>query len=501
MKIRIITNDFKSKGHLLFQPKSPTLLKRFIRIRELSVCLTIIVFIVHFLLANSDYTLFQRFVAGIGAVISLSVILCGLRTKKEHLPVLEWAFLQYYVFWIFPVFTMGESTPAVAFGNLQNFGAVTSSLLAVILFMAFVLIGYINFGQIGFRREKERPGVWKRKIKLVKPASHIALVMYAILTLFVNFIIWLYDLEGFPYFFILFILFSYVIAQLLFIFELRWFTNNILLRIIYPVFIFGCIASGLISSRLDYILLPIVTILLTYLSRYRDVRYSFIVLFVLILFFLNPAKLIYRKITGFRTDTFSKLTILAATRAWEEALIKAWSGEEKVVVENLLALTSRLNQLSIIATTYYLVPKVVKHEYGKTLVPIFYSYVPRLLWKNKPKMTNVTNDYLSVKLGFQTWDQTALTTIGIPIIADSYFNFGWPGIIFAGILSGIFFKVLALMFSSTNRFRYVATFYFLLNLRSTALMASIFGGFFQIILVAWLITKVIEFRSLRKAIR
>jgi len=460
--------------------------------------LSFCIIIIHTIGVNSDYSHLQGFIAGIGAVIVVNIIVILQRSKKERLPILEWVFIQYYVFWLFPVFFEGVGTSIISFSQLQRSGFITISLISVILFMLFVLLGYY-FTLKYFHSFKYISSKKIKKIKHhMKPVPTIRLIVYAVMTLIISFNILLLELEITKYFYVLFSFFSFLIAQLLFIFEINTFKSNRLLKGSYKIFIVSCILVGLASSRLYYVLLPLVILALTFYTKNKDIKIRYVIIIILLLVFLNPVKIIYRDIVGYRSDTFAETTISEIISAWNEALVEVWGDYNESVQRNIKTVIYRINELSTIALTFLEVPHSVEYEYGKTWVPIFYNFIPRLLWEDKPIIKEVTNDYFNITLGVQSYYHAKRTTLVVPTIADGYFNFGWFGIIMSGILSGILYSIVQQIYTPYHRFRFVSAFYILANIRSTSMLASLYGGIVQSLFVVWLVTKLLELSLIRK---
>ena len=82
-------------------------------------------------------------------------------------------------------------------------------------------------------------------------------------------------------------------------------------------------------------------------------------------------------------------------------------------------------------------PTRVPFQGGWTIAQIFISYVPRLVWKNKPHMTSggwVTEKFAG--------GPGILSSTGSTWVGEFWFNFGWPGIVIGMLLMGLFFRIL-----------------------------------------------------------
>ncbi len=101
------------------------------------------------------------------------------------------------------------------------------------------------------------------------------------------------------------------------------------------------------------------------------------------------------------------------------------------------ATSRRSDGLGILSVILRECPGQVPFQGGWTLGYIALSYVPRIVWADKPDMTTgqwVTDHFAG---GPDIRSSTAPTWVG-----ELYFNFGWPGIVIGMLLMGVFMRVL-----------------------------------------------------------
>jgi hypothetical protein len=97
----------------------------------------------------------------------------------------------------------------------------------------------------------------------------------------------------------------------------------------------------------------------------------------------------------------------------------------------------RFDGLGIAAVIVRDCPSRVPYQGGWTLAQIPLSYIPRLVWKNKPHMTSggwVTEKFAG---GPGIHSSTGSTWVG-----ELWFNFGWVGVVIGMLVIGIFFRTL-----------------------------------------------------------
>jgi oligosaccharide repeat unit polymerase len=81
-------------------------------------------------------------------------------------------------------------------------------------------------------------------------------------------------------------------------------------------------------------------------------------------------------------------------------------------------------------------------KYGSSYIWIIQSFVPRSLWSTKPAN-------IDTEVGFKIYDANSYGTGAVPpgLIAESYWNFGYIGIVFVSLFCGMFLKKLTNYFN------------------------------------------------------
>jgi len=452
-------------------------LNQFARIPATYLWVAGLAFVIHVFGKHPDYSYLHGTLAGLGGAVVACVMLSFFRAGKDHVPILEWAFLQYYVFWVSPVFFEGEAGELVTFTVLRRTGQLTMALLAILVFMVSVLVGFVLIRRVLPARKKRQ--------RIAQPISEVVILVLAVLSLFVHYQILMRENESLTYYFLLFVVMSPNVFLIVWMYERQHFRPTPLFGVAFYLFVGAAVVVGLTSGRLTHAIMPVVAIILAQLSRGRRINWGYPLLAVFMIVLVNPVKIVYRDLTGFRTSYFSKTTLSESFDALARSMEASWGGGlDRNYDENMEQLTERLNEQTKTATVFYLVPNVVRYEGGTTLWPIFYGQVPRMLWREKPNITRSTTDYFNVKLGFQTPSQTLHTTEAMPMVAEAYFNFGWPGIVLLAFLSGAAFAFVAWLFDERNRILYVATLYVVINLEVHGGFVRTFGGPWKMFLVA-----------------
>ena len=117
--------------------------------------------------------------------------------------------------------------------------------------------------------------------------------------------------------------------------------------------------------------------------------------------------------------------------------------EKLLNADHLYLSFARFNQGVMIGSTMATVPLHEPYANGEVLLSFLYPLVPRLLWPNKPQ----TGGHESIRR-FTSLPQSENTSINLSPIGEGYVNFGYGGILFAGLygllLGGIFRYVFSL---------------------------------------------------------
>ena len=115
------------------------------------------------------------------------------------------------------------------------------------------------------------------------------------------------------------------------------------------------------------------------------------------------------------------------------------------LMQGIQATSRRSDGLGILSAIVRDCPSHVPYQGGWTIGYIALSFVPRIVWADKPDMTTglwVTANFGS---GPGIASHTAPTWIG-----ELYFNFGWPGIVIGMLLMGVFTRAIHELLFLTN---------------------------------------------------
>lgn len=157
--------------------------------------------------------------------------------------------------------------------------------------------------------------------------------------------------------------------------------------------------------------------------------------------------------------------------------------------KNILALTGRINQGSLVATAMAHVPK--REDYGRGEVTIRYSveaFIPRILWPDKPNVgqADYINKFAGLELG--RFHSATLGALG-----DAYVDYGKYGFLFLGFM-GFFVSGTFILFINKSKSTPTVLFWFLVLYFGTISITEIsVAGYFNSVLKYVLFIVVVRF--------
>src|SRR6185369_2811476 len=82
-----------------------------------------------------------------------------------------------------------------------------------------------------------------------------------------------------------------------------------------------------------------------------------------------------------------------------------------------------------------LTPSDVPYQYGATYTYFLVAFIPRAIWPDKPE-AGTSNKFFGVNYGLTTVEGAKRTVFGVNLVAESYINFGWVGVLAIMALQG-----------------------------------------------------------------
>ncbi len=443
------------------------------------------VIVAHLLLGHSDYSSEERLIAGACGVITFNILWTYFAKRSRDLPALEWVVLQLYVFFAMPVLSAGTFTMSHSFQALAASGAVRNALVAACLFLLMLLVGWMVM-------PGRRPGVPVQQQPRRLPV--LLVFGYGVVSVGVAFLLKLYELEWKATWFRhpLLVFFLPSIAQLLLVFELRRNGGSGRARALLLILTAMMVGIGLLTSRLSVAVVPVITLALGMLGTGARLPARLVAVLILLVVVINPAKHVYRELTGYRTADFAELDFDDMIGAWVTSLEEVWVSDTAQREEAFGTTVERLNNLTVNALVLAWVPAQVPYAKGEPWLAVPYGLVPRVLWPGKPNLTAITNDRFALQFGMGTERTVERTTYAYPIIADGYWNFGWLGVALVALLAGAFWKATFRIWSRGNLFRFVFPIVLLVETQATVAVPTLLAGVVQTAVACFVVVKGLE---------
>jgi hypothetical protein len=226
--------------------------------------------------------------------------------------------------------------------------------------------------------------------------------------------------------------------------------DRTLLWVYFPVRIVFGLASGWLGSVVG---VGLICGVMYFLVR-RKIPLTMVAVSVVAVLFLQVGKKEFRNSYWEHGDAAGVLEratswLNASASKWSEALNSTGSDSTGQLSSESLERTSLLPQVShVLAVT----PSQIPFQDGRTYSYMATALIPRFVWPDKPSV-NDANRYYQLAFGLSTARNVNGVNIGAGCLAESYINFGWPGVIcimFAiGIILGIYERSFLAQDSST----------------------------------------------------
>jgi len=91
------------------------------------------------------------------------------------------------------------------------------------------------------------------------------------------------------------------------------------------------------------------------------------------------------------------------------------------------------SQMAVVVESF---PRIIEYQYGASAIPVFFGWVPRSVWPEKPYPFSLV---MNVLQGEDLGRRTASLSPGLP--AEGYGNFGMPGVLLWVLVLGVFCRV------------------------------------------------------------
>jgi hypothetical protein len=249
----------------------------------------------------------------------------------------------------------------------------------------------------------------------------------------------------------------------------------------------SAVLAGLYEAGLEAVLIPIVVLVAARWRYLGKIPWALCVVGFAVFLFLQPAKGAFRDVVW--VEGRSDVSGINDAALWVQLSASYWvnifEGQTSAAEEGVTIALNRTSLLPQFALIYSKTPGTVPYQYGMTYSYLLVAIVPRALWPDKP-IAQEANDTLALAYGTILPQQVGQTMTGISVLAESYANFGGPGVVVFMFLQGLILAALGKLLSVPEagvggQAIYLSIMvYFLNGIGSNT--AGLYGGLIQIIL-------------------
>jgi hypothetical protein len=377
----------------------------------------------HVVLGIDDDPIVMRVLLAVPAVLFVLEVRRYLRSEARELPFLPLVLLQFYtafgfaVFFDLPFYDLGGR---VFFGPATRVAGGVAVALGALSLSAGARLGMRLGGELRGALKRvlppdTRPSRWDDALYVYAGAC----VLAAVLTTFFT--------QAIPVSLSLAVFYMFPLEMALGLAVLR--PPRALGQRAGQIILAIGVAMGVLRGQLEPVGRTCVAFISVRWVVTRKIAIGIIMAMVALYVVLQPAKHRYREqVWGHAAKTNEELGVSGRLDAWEVSLADTFSGDATHAKEEGSSM-SRLSELEATLHALEVVPGRVDYAYGESLMQLLYAPIPRLLWPDKPVSKDEVGQRYAVIFGRQT-DQGAQTTaIGMSLLVEGYWNFGWIGIV------------------------------------------------------------------------
>lgn len=390
----------------------------------------------HLFEAQPIYSAWDRLLAWVLLAVFLWVTRSYVMESSRKIPLLPLVTLQIYVMYGMAQFTQKE----ILVGPIW-YTPPRSAIHAAILLVVAGEAGMLLLFKLGERATRR----WKRSWPALYPSSLLATKSAAIA----------YGLLGILWYFIQNaqagsipieirnVLQAVLNPYLALIIILYWsrHSRERNFKIMGVVMVCAMVLSGMISSMLEIILVPVYLLIMADWIWGRVLRAKLVVAAIVFFVLLSPVKYHYRNLALDAPPVQSIGALLERVAIWKQAIKRTWD-DPFAKEKSIEAASNRTSALLSLAQVIDWVPQNIPYNKGEGFATSVFYWVPRIFWKSKPSISDLINNRYAIAFGYSTPEGVRKSTIGICQPADGYWDWGATGALGYLMIYGLFLGVL-----------------------------------------------------------
>lgn len=381
----------------------------------------------------------ERLLAGSIILIAAAVNRWGFRSSDiAFMPIFAFGFAIYYAV---PIFILVRQATFLSLPMDLMADSINKTLLLCLAGLSLTIIGFY--------------GPWRHAIARIVPTFELdwpdegAVVVASSLIGVISLVaLWVTFRTGLPeairepfkvcaetYFLALIALFVLQLKG-----RLGWMGIALLWGILIPTRVLLGVTQGYFAYGITVGL----ALCMTYATVRRRIPWGLVILGLVGFLLLQPVKANFRKQVWVNGATNMDQPESEKVEAMIGSFQQGLSAFDALGLETTVSVaTERLAQIVTFVWVVVLTPDAVAYWEGESYEPIFWKFVPRAFYPDKPD--EVSGGTFGHRYGFvEPFDYT--TSINLPQIVEFYINFGIPGVLLGSLLLGVFYRVVHSMF-------------------------------------------------------
>lgn len=371
-------------------------------------------FPVHMMAARPLYGTVDRFLAWVLLVVFLVVTLRFVRSRARSVPLVPLICLQYYIFYGFTQLSQ-ERLALVGGQYVPPPAAITMALILAVSAQLLVLTGARLGAMFPVRA---RDVIWNKYPRPCSSWVAVAMAYAALAGAYALFSLWNPRVVPLELRRITAVILNPYLAIIV-VFFLAFRRRETALWAVGTVLVILMMLVGLFSSVLEIMIVPIVLVFATAWMWGPGIRARWVIVVVLAYVALAPAKRVYREMPG-------PLSLSNSVWRWQQALYETWS-RPGATRRSFEIGSARASGLLYLAEGIDWTPRIVPYYEGRGFSDAMLFFIPRILWLDKPEITDLVNNRWARDFGISTQEVLERTTFGLVQPLDGYLDFGIPG--------------------------------------------------------------------------
>ena len=210
-------------------------------------------------------------------------------------------------------------------------------------------------------------------------------------------------------------------------------------KVLIVMFLASYFLISMSSGWLGTLVYLMITCAAIFIAEKKRVPRLAVVLLVVYVLFFQVGKFSLREKYWSGQEEGGKIERIAfwvneSLNKWGEAFSDPSSGSVRAVAYESL---SRVSLLTQTANVLEMTPSTIPYQYGRLYSYMAIALIPRFAWPNKPS-ANDANQFYQVSYGLTSEDDLSNSSFGAGLLAESYINFSWVGVVSMMFLFGVF---------------------------------------------------------------